>query len=218
VTLATGLRPGEARGLRWADVQFGTPPAIQVRQQVVELNGQRVDRKRKCEAKTQRGTRCTKARLLEQRLCTLHAGGAKRRVFGDPKSHHGRRDVPLIPMAAAAFQAQRRRVAELRLRAGALWQDRDLVFPGTTGEPLVSRTVRDHFARIAKRAGIKDATPHTLRHSTGTFLLAAGVPDRIVQAILGHGSAAMTRHYQHVLPSMLADAGARLAQFWAATS
>ena len=41
---------------------------------------------------------------------------------------------------------------------------------------------------------------------------------RIVQAILGHGSAAMTRHYQHVLPAMLTDAGDRLASFFAATS
>jgi len=101
----------------------------------------------------------------------------------------------------------------MRLNAGPLWQDHDLVFPGPLGQPMVSRTARDHFLRIATAAGITDGTPRTLRHSTGTFLLAAGVPDRIVQAILGHGSAAMTRHYQHVLPAMLTDAGARLAQF-----
>jgi integrase len=125
-------------------------------------------------------------------------------VFDAPKSKHGRRSIPLIPLAIAALQAQRSHLAELPVR-----HVRDL-FPADSGEPLV--------ARIARQAGIKDATPHTLRHSTGTFLLAAGVPDRIVQAILGHGSADMTRHYQHVLPSMLIDAGARLAQFWEATS
>jgi integrase len=180
--LYTGLRSGEARGLRWADVQLGAAaPSIQVRQQVLELKDQG-------------------------------------RVFDDPKSQHGRRDIPLIRPAASALQAQKRRVAELRLRAGELWRDRDLVFPGELGEPLVARTVRDHFGRIARQAGITDATPHTLRHSTGTFLLAASVPDRIVQAILGHGSAAMTRHYQHVLPAMLSDAGARLARFLEATS
>ena len=179
--LYTGLRPGEARGLRWADVQLGGAAlSIQVRQQVVELKDQG-------------------------------------RVFDDPKSQHGRRDIPLIRPAASALQAQKRRVAELRLRAGEFWRDRDLVFPGELGGPLVARTVRDHFGRIARQAGITDATPHTLRHSTGTFLLAAGVPDRIVQAILGHGSAAMTRHDQHVLPAMLSDAGARLARFLEAT-
>jgi len=35
-----------------------------------------------------------------------------------------------------------------------------------------------------------------------------------VQEILGHGSAAMTRHYQHVTSSMLSDAGTRLAAFF----
>ena len=157
----------------------------------------------------------TAAIQVRQQMLELKGQG---RVAGDPKSQHGRRDIPLIPQALTALQAQRRHVAELRLHAGPLWQDHDLVFPDALGSPLVSRTVRDHFARIAGRAGVADATPHTLRHSTGTFLLAAGVPDRVVQAILGHGSAAMTRHYQHVLPTMLSDAGARLAQFLQATS
>ena len=47
-----------------------------------------------------------------------------------------------------------------------------------------------------------------------TYLLAVGVPDRVVQDILGHGSAAMTRLYQHVTPSMLVEAGEALAGFW----
>jgi integrase len=64
--------------------------------------------------------------------------------------------------------------------------------------PWYGHGAQDHFTRISRRAGIIDATPHTLRHMTGTFLLAAGVPDRTVQAILGHGLAAMTDHYQHV--------------------
>src|SRR5207244_8977749 len=77
--LATGLRAGEARGLRWADVHVSGPaPAIQVRQQVIDVQG--------------RG-----------------------RVFNDPKSQHARPTLPLIPKAATALQAQKRRVAEVRL-------------------------------------------------------------------------------------------------------
>jgi len=180
--LATGLRPGEARGLRWADVKASS---IEVRQQVLELK--------------------------DETPTTSKRKRARIRTFGAPKSTHGRRSIPLIPMAQAALQAQRSQVAEMPLRGV-----QDLVFPGADGQPLCARTVRDHFARIARAAGISDATPHTLRHSTGTYLLAAGVPDRIVQAILGHGSAAVTRQYQHVLPSMLVEAGERLAEFWAA--
>ena len=181
--LATGLRSGEARGLRWADVHLNRPsPVIEVRQQVLELKDQT----------------STKGRRR-----------AQVRVFDVPKSGHGRRAVPLIPAAVSALQAQRERLAELPLRGV-----QDLVFPGVDGQALVAHTVRDHFLRIAVRAGIQGATPHTLRHSTGTYLLAVGVPDRVVQDILGHGSAAMTRLYQHVTPSMLVEAGEALAGFW----
>jgi integrase len=47
---------------------------------------------------------------------------------------------------------------------------------------------------------------------------AAGVPEWTVRAILGHGSAAMTRRYLHVLPTMLTDAGARLDAFFTAAA
>jgi len=160
--LATGLRPGEARGLAWSAVGAET---LEVRQQSIDLG----------------------------------------RALAAPKSRHGRRTVPLVPLAQQALRAQR----QTPLRS--LY---DLVFPAADGRPLASRTVRDHFSEIAKRAGIVGATPHSLRHSTGTYLLAAGVPDRVVQEILGHGSAAMTRHYQHVTSSMLSDAGTRLAAFF----
>ena len=158
------------------------------------------------------------ARCFSRLQTTTRCAIALRPISQSPKSQHGKRSVPLVPQAIRALHAHWLRALEMRLHACPLWTDYDLVFPTELGEPLRALRVRDHFARIAKRAAIMDATPHALRHSTGTFLLAAGVPDRIVQAILGHGSAAMTRHYEHVPPTVLGDAGARLAEFLAATS
>jgi integrase len=181
--LLAGLRPAEARGLAWAHVHLsGSTPFIEVRQQVLELKNQTPALKGRRKART--------------------------RILDVPKSRHGRRSIPLIPMAVRVLQAQRACVSGLAVRGVA-----DLVFPSDQGQPLVSRTVRDHFARIALQAGIQGATPHTLRHSTGTFLLAAGVPDRVVQDILGHGSAAVTRLYQHVTPAMLTDAAVKLQTY-----
>ncbi len=62
----------------------------------------------------------------------------------------------------------------------------------------------------------REGHPHCLRYSAGTYVLAAGVPDRVVQDIFGHSSPAMTRLYQHVLPAMLEDAGRRLDAFFPA--
>jgi integrase len=49
-------------------------------------------------------------------------------------------------------------------------------------------------------------------HSAATYLMAAGVPDRVVMEILGHGSLAVTSRYEHVMSTMLSDAAERLAR------
>ena len=73
---------------------------------------------------------------------------------------------------------------------------------------------RSQFRRLCTQAGIPAGyTPHCLRHSTGTYLTAAGVPDRVVMEILGHSSPEMTRRYQHVMNTMLEDAVRRLDAF-----
>jgi site-specific recombinase XerD len=46
--------------------------------------------------------------------------------------------------------------------------------------------------QLLATAGLPRLAPHALRHSTATYLLAAGVPDRVVMEILGHSSIAMT--------------------------
>jgi len=59
---------------------------------------------------------------------------------------------------------------------------------------------RNILKRLAEEAGIKNkkVTPHILRHSFATHLMAEGVNLRIIQKLLGHSRVSVTEVYTHV--------------------
>jgi len=78
------------------------------------------------------------------------------------------------------------------------------------GEPLSRVGAWGVVKRAAARAGIrKRVTPHTLRHSFATHLLAGGADLRAVQEMLGHASIATTQVYTRVELSRLREVHGR---------
>jgi integrase/recombinase XerD len=72
------------------------------------------------------------------------------------------------------------------------------------GMRLRRERIWEAFKRYAARAGISaEMSPHTLRHSFATHLLAGGADLRQVQEMLGHASIATTQIYTHVDPARL---------------
>jgi integrase/recombinase XerD len=84
------------------------------------------------------------------------------------------------------------------------------LFASKSGRPLSRIALWQIVKRHAKAAGLHaDVSPHTLRHSFATHLLAGGADLRVVQEMLGHSSIGTTQIYTRVELSRLRDVHAR---------
>lgn len=173
VTLTFGLRRGEALGLSWADIDQDTG-VVHVRHQ-----------------------------LRRERLpVEEHRDGRRRTrlVLRDLKTKRSRRTLHLTPALDALLRAHRARQAREQLAAGPGWIDSDLVFSTKKGTPIDPDNFSHYFHRLCARAGLGHWTPHELRHSAASIMLAQGTPLWVVSEVLGHASLAITKDvYGHLL-------------------
>jgi integrase/recombinase XerC len=80
------------------------------------------------------------------------------------------------------------------------------LFVGARGGPLNPDLVRRSVAGARRRLGLPDTlTPHALRHSFATHLLARGADLRALQELLGHASLSSTQIYTAVDAAHLLD-------------
>ena len=109
------------------------------------------------------------------------------------------RIVPLVPAVKEAITAY------VALCPYALAGDGRL-FLGAKGGPLNPDLLRRSVRAARQRLGLPDTlTPHALRHSFATHLLARGVDLRSLQELLGHASLSSTQIYTDVDAARLLD-------------
>jgi integrase/recombinase XerC len=89
-------------------------------------------------------------------------------------------------------------------------EDSGVLFLNRYGGPLSDRGVRKLFTRYAEKAALTlKITPHVLRHTFATHLLANGADLREVQELLGHSSISTTQIYTHVTTDRLREVHAK---------
>jgi integrase/recombinase XerD len=143
------------------------------------------------------GLRASETIGLEVADLNLHEGFLRARGKGSKE-----RLVPLGRQAIAAIAAY--------LRGGRpkLVGERHepKLFVNFRGGPLTRQGLYKIVQRHAREAGLAGRmSPHTLRHSFATHLLAGGCDLRAVQEMLGHADIATTQMYTHLSGQQLKD-------------
>jgi integrase/recombinase XerC len=133
------------------------------------------------------GIRC--GELVGLDVAAVDFEGRMLRVLGKGRKE---RVVPFGGAAAAALETY------LPLRASCR-PGSDALFVNARGGRLHGRSVRKLVAsRVRSVALARKVSPHTLRHSFATHLLARGADLRSIQELLGHASLSTTQRYTHV--------------------
>jgi len=182
----TGLRRGEACGLRWDDVDLVAARLV-VRQQVVQVGG--------------------------HHACPYCAPGHRGLMFGPPKTSSGEaRVVELDAGTVGVLLAHKLSQDAEREQWGEAYIEHGLVFAREDGNPLRLELVTERFGQLAGAAGLRVIRLHDLRHGAASLRLASGTDIAVVSKMLGHSSISITSDtYSHLLEGVGRAASERAA-------
>lgn len=131
---------------------------------------------------------------LDENFCRCLGKGNKERI------------VSLNPVATSAVRNYLHRERPLLLRH----RESDWLFLSRTGRPLTRINVWHLVKKYSQRVGCGPGiSPHTLRHSFATHMLAGGAEIRALQELLGHASIRTTQIYTQVEHSRLKSVHSR---------
>ncbi len=115
-------------------------------------------------------------------------------VIGTPKTATGLRTIPLIPSVLSLLEELKVETEKehpaVDLEQAFIFPSKDSLFEARTPN-AITRTLN----RFMERNNMPKLSPHDLRHSCATLLLANGADIKSVQQILGHADASTTLNF-----------------------
>ncbi len=143
------------------------------------------------------GLRASEAIALELSALDLEVGVLRTRGKGSKER--------LVPIGSKAIECLRAYLQRARPRLVGL-RDEPCVFVNVRGRQLSRQGLYKIVQRHARSAGLdRCMSPHTLRHTFATHLLAGGCDLRSLQEMLGHADIATTQMYTHLSAERLRD-------------
>lgn len=139
-------------------------------------------------------------RDLNEKACTLQIerGGAytpdSGTVISTPKTASSIRTIPLIPSVLLLLQQLKKQTKSKHPNAIL---NEAFIFPSKNDlfTPRDPNAITRRVKRFMRNNGLPDLSPHDLRHSCATLLLAQGADIKSVQNLLGHSDASTTLNF-----------------------
>ena len=170
--LHLGLRPGEALGLRWCDIDKDP--------NYLWINGT----------------------LKEERRILPSGQGVVRTVIVEPKTAASRRKLPISEALAAALDRQRMRQSLYQVGNHGNWVDSGHIVTTRRGTAFSASHLRRRYAQYLEEMKVRYIRFHDMRHSVATLALGdANLPIEKASQALGHTRIDTTKQiYARLVP------------------
>lgn len=129
---------------------------------------------------------------------TVYLGKRFGTITKEPKTEMSKRTIGMPKALADILREYKAWWKIEKEHHGDLWAHTDKLFVTNTGKDMSGGTLADWLKKFEEKNGIKNVTPHGLRHTAVTVMIANGVDIKTVSARVGHSDVQTTLNiYSH---------------------